>query len=81
MNSQEFEILQKKISEIRMDLSRIEGKFMILEGEFAFLNQKINRKLQGIKRQEEEEEPAKPKNLNPVEKITPFNEYLSKPFP
>lgn len=65
INSAEFEALSKKITECNSTIEDLRLKFKILETNYDNLRGQFNRKLSGIKKEEEPEEKSQGIN-NPV---------------
>jgi len=56
LNSEEYEKLSKKITELSADLNELSSKVRIIQSDNANLRGQFNRKLSGIKKDEDVEE-------------------------
>lgn len=72
VNSEEYEKLSKKISELSSDVTELTAKIRIITSDVSNLRGLFNRKLTGLKKEEQQEENEEEKSINnPV--ILPYN--------
>lgn len=64
LNSNEYESISKKVTELFTELEELKIKFKILETNYDNLRGNFNRKLTGIKKEEETEKATETQNIN-----------------
>lgn len=72
VNSAEYEYLHKRITELQNSINELSSKIAVVQSDNANLRGQFNRKLTGLKKEEQQEEQEETKSINnPV--ILPWN--------